>query len=348
MAYTTINKSTNYFETKLWVANQTQRNITGFNFNPDWVWIHNRTQSVSSMVFDKVRGATKQLHTNTTGAENTDAQALNAFITNGFSLGTGWGNQSTNDNYVSWNWSAGNSAGSSNTDGTITSTVSVNSTSKMSIVTYSGNGTAGATIGHGLGVVPKIIVVKNKTHAGGNWVVYHASLGNTKATYWDLYDSAGTAGAWNNTSPTSSVFTVNDANALNGTGGRQYVAYCFADVKGYQKCGDYTGNGGTSNFVYLGFKPAMVWFKRTSGAVANWQMWDNKRDPDNPVENAYHIDSNDADGSPDQDIDFLSNGFCVRSNQGHLNADGVKFIYYAVAEEPLVANVGASIPATAR
>jgi hypothetical protein len=344
MAYTTINKSTNYFETKLYVANQSQRNITGFNFNPDWVWIHNRTQSVNSLLFDKVRGATKQIHTNTTGAENTDAQALNAFITNGFSLGTGWGNQSTNDNYVSWNWSAGNSSGSSNTDGSITSTVSVNNTSKMSIVKYTGNG-SDQTVGHGLGVVPSMIIVKciSATH---DWVVYHQGMGNAKAIAFNNYNNEYSATAWQSYTPTNQVFYIKGgANSVSQSG--DFIAYCFADVIGYQKCGTYIGNGNADGtFVYTGFKPAMMFFKRTTGAVANWQMWDNKRDPDNPVENAYHIDSNDADGSPDQDIDFLSNGFKIKSNQGHLNASGVKFIYYAVAEASLVGSN--NVPCTAR
>ena len=348
MAYTTINKPSLYFDTKLYVANEQQRDITGFEFNPDWVWIHNRTQSVNSMLFDKVRGATKQIHTNNNSAENTDAQALNAFITNGFSLGTGWTNQSTGDNYVAWNWSAGNSSGSSNADGSVTSTVSANTTAGFSIVTFTGTGSA-ATIGHGLGAVPNLIIVK-KTSATGNWGVYHSGLGATKYLLFNAYDSAGTSSApWNDTSPTSSVFTVNTSSDVNASGAT-HVAYCFKSIKGYSKIGTYAGNGNTDGpFIYTGFKPAMLWFKRTSGSVANYQMWDNKRDPDNPVENAYHIDSNDADGSPDQDIDFLSSGFKIRSNQGHLNANGYDFVYYAVAEEPLVANVGAKgIPATAR
>ena len=333
--YTTINKPTDYFETKLYVANQSQRDITGFTFNPDWVWIHNRTQSVNSLVFDKVRGATKQIHTNATSLENTDAQALNAFISNGFSLGTGWGNQSTGDNYVSWNWSAGNSAGSSNTDGSITSTVSVNATSKISIVKYTGTG-SDATIGHGLGVVPSLIIVKCLTNTAHDWVVYHQGMGNAKAIAFNNPAVEYSATGWNSTSPTNQVFYIKGgANSVSESS--NFIAYCFADVTGYQKCGTYIGNGNVNGtFIHTGFKPAMMFFKRTTGAVANWQMWDNKRDPDNPVENAYHIDNNDADGSPDQDIDFLSNGFKIRSNQGHLNASGVKFIYYAVAEEPLV------------
>jgi len=153
-------------------------------------------------------------------------------------------------------------------------------------------------------------------------------MGNGKAIALNLNSAEYSATGWQNTSPTNSVFYIKGgANSVSQSG--DFIAYCFADVIGYQKCGTYTGNGDSNGaFVYTGFKPAMMFFKRTTGAVANWQMWDNKRDTDNPVENAYHIDSNDADGSPDEDIDFLSNGFKIRSNQGHLNASGVKFIYY--------------------
>ncbi len=346
MAFTTINKPTDYFETKLWVANQTQRDITGFNFNPDWVWIHNRTQSVNSLIFDKVRGATKQIHTNNTSIENTDAQSLNAFIDNGFSLGTGWGNQTTGNNYVSWNWSAGNSSGSANTDGSITSTVTANATSGFSIVKWTGTG-ANATIGHGLGKVPKMIVIKSLANTT-YWMVYHNGLGNDNEIFFNVYNSAsGSSTAWQDTDPTNAVFYVGGGagDGVNYSG--DYIAYCFADVPGFHKAGIYYGNGNVDGpFVYTGFKPAMMFFKKTTGSVANWQMWDNKRDTNNPVENAYHIDSNDADGSPDQDIDFLSNGFKIRSNQHHLNNSGTKFIYYAVAQEPIVGTN--NVPSTGR
>ena len=333
--YTTINKPTDYFNTILYVANQVDgRNITGVGFQPDWVWIHNRTQSVNSLLYDAVRGVTKDIVTNSSLAEATSTDGLQAFIADGFTHGNGWGNQTTGDNYVAWNWKA-NGAGSSNSDGSVTSTVSANTTAGFSIVTFTGTGSA-ATIGHGLGAVPNLIIVK-KTSATGNWGVYHSGLGATKYLLFNAYDSAGTSAApWNDTSPTSSVFTVNTSSDVNASGAT-HVAYCFAEKRGYSKIGIYKGNGlADGPSVYTGFKPAMVWFKRTAGAVANYQMWDNKRDPENPVENAYHIDSNNADGSADQDIDFLSTGFKIRSNQGHLNNDGNVFVYYAVAEEPLV------------
>ena len=343
MAYTTINKSTNYFETKLYVANQSQRNITGFNFNPDWVWIHNRTQSVNSLLFDKVRGATKQIHTNTTGAENTDAQALNAFITNGFSLGTGWGNQSTNDNYVSWNWSAGNSSGSSNTDGSITSTVSVNNTSKMSIVKYTGNG-SDQTVGHGLGVVPSMIIVKciSATH---DWVVYHQGMGNAKAIAFNNYNNEYSATAWQSYTPTNQVFYIKGgANSVSQSG--DFIAYCFADVIGYQKCGTYIGNGNADGtFVYTGFKPAMVIVKSIETGTSN-MLFDNVRDATNIVKSRLKTNATDIPATNINIMDFRSNGFQLRVNDSSFNTNGHQYMYFAFAESPFVSSTGT--PTTAR
>ena len=332
--YTTINKGTDHFNTILYVADQVDgRNITGVGFQPDWVWIHNRTQSVNSMVYDAVRGVTKDLVTNSTLAQATSTDGLQAFIAYGFTHGNGWGNQTTGDNYVAWNWKA-NGAGSSNSNGSIASTVSANTTAGFSIVKWAGSG-ANATIGHGLGAAPEMVVTKSL--GTSSWGVYHKGLGNTNVLFWDNYGvTSANVAYWNNTSPTSTVFSVGTDSAVNHSG-NDMIAYCFRSIRGYSKIGTYKGNGlADGPSVYTGFKPAMMFFKRTSGAVANWQMWDNKRDPDNPVENAYHIDSNNADGSADQDIDFLSTGFKIRSNQGHLNNDGNVFVYYAVAEEALV------------
>ena len=348
MAYATISKPSLHFNTLLYVADQQDaRNITGVGFQPDWVWIHNRTQSVNSLIYDAVRGVTKDLAANQQGAQNTSTDGLQAFISDGFTHGTGWGNQSTGDNYVAWNWKA-NGQGSSNTDGSTNTTyTSANTTAGFSICLYEGTG-SNATIGHGLGAAPEMIIVKN-IDASQNWFVYHSGLGATNLIRLNMYNaSLSSSGSWNNTAPTNLVFSVGTESGTNQSGST-HVAYCFKSINGYSKIGTYVGNGNADGtFIYTGFKPAMMFFKKTSGSVANWQWWDNKRDPDNPVENAYHPDSNDADGSPDQDIDFLSNGFKIRSNQHHLNNANTTYIYYAVAEEPLVANVGASIPCTAR
>jgi hypothetical protein len=347
MAYTTINKSTDYFNTKLYTGNGGTNAITGVGFQPDLVWIKDRDATGYHFWTDAVRGVTKTLFSNTTGAEGTEVNGLTAFGTDGFTVGAHSNINTNGRNIVSWNWKAGGGQGSSNTDGSINTTyTSVNTTAGFSISTYSGNGTAGATIGHGLGVVPKMIIVKNKTHAGGNWVVYHESLGNTKAVYLDLTDASGTAGAWNNTSPTSSVFTVNDANALNGSGGRQYVAYCFAEKTGYSKFGSFTGNGNADGtFIYTGFKPSWIMFKRTS-AASDWTIFDTKRLTYNV--NNLRLEANTTDAEPSgaaNKIDILSNGFKMRHSSSSFNNSGGTYIYMAFGQSLVGTN---NIPATAR
>jgi hypothetical protein len=351
MAYTTINKSTDYFNTKLYSGNATARSITGVGFQPDFTWIKNRSYTHNHVLSDAVRGSNKGLNSDTNNAEVTDSSNgyVTGFVSDGFSISNsdyGWVNNSSS-NYASWNWKAGGGQGSSNTDGSINTTyTSVNTTAGFSISTYSGNGTAGATIGHGLGVVPKMIIVKNKTHAGGNWVVYHESLGNTKAVYLDLTDASGTAGAWNNTSPTSSVFTVNDANALNGSGGRQYVAYCFAEKTGYSKFGSFTGNGNADGtFIYTGFKPSWIMFKRTS-AASDWTIFDTKRLTYNV--NNLRLEANTTDAEPSgaaNKIDILSNGFKMRHSSSSFNNSGGTYIYMAFGQSLVGSN---NVPCTAR
>ena len=345
MAYTTINKSTDYFNTKLWTGNGSAGHaITGVGHQPDLVWVKVRGGTGDHGLWDSVRGVDKRLQSNENSAETTTS-GVSAFGTDGFTMGTSY--NVNGDNYATWNWKAGGGAGSANTDGSINTTAtSVNTTAGFSISTYTGNGTAGATIGHGLGVVPKMIIVKNKTHSGGNWVVYHESLGNTKAIYLDLTDASGTAGAWNNTSPTSSVFTVNNANALNGSGGREYVAYCFAEKTGYSKFGSYTGNGNADGtFVYTGFKPAVVIMKKSSGADG-WQMFDNKRDLSNPGIHRLEADSNAAEYTGQADhLDMYSNGFKPRYSGGNLNGSGATYIYMAIGQSLVGSN---NVPCTAR
>ena len=348
MAYTTINKPTDHFNTLLYVADQTDgRNITGVGFQPDWVWIHNRTQSVNSMIYDAVRGATKDLVSNSTLAEATSTDGLQAFISDGFTHGNGWGNQSTGDNYVAWNWKA-NGQGSSNTDGSINTTyTSANQTAGFSISKFTVSGSGNVTFGHGLGAKPKVVITKSTSHTT-NWNVYHEDTSaSPENDYLYLNSSAakGTAtDVWGDGMTTS---VVGLGVGIGVSVGRTYVAYCFAEKQGYSKFSSYTGNGNTNGvFIYTGFRPAYVMFKKTTGSAGGWQVWDNKRDPDNPVENAYHPNSNNADGSPDQDIDFVSNGFKLRSNAAHLNANGVVYIYMAFAEAPLVGTN--NVPCTAR
>jgi hypothetical protein len=341
MAYTTINKSTDYFNTKLYTGTGSTASISGVGFQPDFSWIKVRNNTDNHVIFDAVRGATKRLEPNATDAEATISNELTAFNSDGFSIGGADRVNRNNDTYASWNLKA-NGSGSANTAGSINSTVSANTTSGFSIVSYSGTGSLG-TVGHGLGVKPKMIIVR-KRNSAENWLVYNEKL---TASNYLLLNGAGASGAdnmWNSTEPTSSVFTVNAVAGANGSGGT-YIAYCFNDVQGFSKFGSYVGNESTNGtFVYLGFKPSFILFKKTTGSAGDWQLWDNKRDPINPVEKAIHPNANGG-ASADQDIDFLSNGFKLRSNQSHLNADGVVFIYMAFAEAPLVGTNGVTAKA---
>ena len=343
MAYTTIKKPSDYFNTKLWTGDGSDdRNITGVGFQPDLTWIKVRSQAYNHYVFDGVRGATKRIVPNSTEAESTQANELQAFLSDGFQIGSDAGMNQNTDTYASWNWLGANGT-ASNTDGSITSTVSANTTSGFSIVSYTGNLTAGATIGHGLGSVPKMIIVKKRSGTGA-WGVYHEGIGNP-ANAVSLENTSGARSEpayWNSTSPTSSVFSVGTSTDTNGSEAPE-IAYCFADVKGFSKFGSYVGNGSTDGtFVYTGFKPAFVITKRTD-TTGDWLLWDNKR-PERNETNLYLVANNSNVEATDGGIDILSNGFKARKTGTSLNASGASYIYMAFAEEPLVGDN----PATAR
>jgi hypothetical protein len=346
MAYTTINKPTDYFNTKLYTGDGTDgREITGVGFQPDWCWFKARSTAYENQVYDVVRGATKRLVTNDTTAEGTQTNGLQSFDSDGFTVGNGNGTNVNAVTYASWNWLAGGTA-SSNTDGSITSTVSANTTSGFSIVSYTGNGTAGATVGHGLGSIPQVVITKERNGTAW-WGGYFASLGNTKSIYLNQTNAADTSVQfWNNTSPTSSVFTVGNNSISNrAVGGSTYIAYCFAEKKGFSKFGSYTGNGNADGtFVYTGFKPAFVLVKLSSGAD-DWQILDNKRNTFN-VMNEYLLPNSSSITITNNVVDFLSNGFKLRTSAGSWNPSGGTFIYMAFAESPLVGTN--NIPATAR
>ena len=348
MAYTTIKNPKLYFNTKLYTGNSSTNAITGVGFQPDWVWMKNRGANDSHYLFDAVRGVTKSLYSNNTSAEDTRTNSLTAFGTDGFTLGNEGDINGNGNNYVAWNWKA-NGAGSANTDGSINSTVSANTTSGFSIVSYTGSG-ANATVGHGLGSVPKMIIVKQYSSNGGtqNWYVYHASLGNNKDLLLNLTnDASNTVTTWNNTTPTSSVFYLGSGDGVNNNT-VSYIAYCFAEKTGYSKIGSYVGNGQSDGpFIYTGFKPAFVLHKKSS-ATDDWNIFDNKRNTHNVVNKYLIPNSNGAEGTS-TNRDFLSNGFKIRSSSSYVNLTGATFIYMAFAEQPLVANSGTDgVPATAR
>ena len=346
MAYTTINKSTDYFNTKLYTGNSSTLNVTGVGHQPDFVWIKDRSSSGDDYaMYDAVRGVNKRIRSNQNDAENTETAALTSFDSDGFTVGTAGSSNGNGDSFVAWNWKA-NGQGSSNTDGSINTTyTSVNTTAGFSISQYTGTG-ATATIGHGLGVVPKMIIIK-QTNTTRNWVVGHDGIGWTKYLYLDSTNAQGTGNLFNDTAPTNSVFSVVNDGGVNGSGGT-YIAYCFAEKTGYSKFGSYVGTGNTNGtFVYTGFKPAFVIVKIAEHA-GNWMMYDNKRNPHNLMNEYLYVNAYQAAASNSEGFDFLSNGFKMRNTFGDANTVNNKYIYMAFAEEPLVANVGASIPATAR
>jgi len=344
MAYTTVNKSTDYFNTKLYTGNGSANAITGVGFQPDWTWIKSRDYSDSHSVYDAVRGVTKRIRPNHTNAEQTLANSLTAFGSDGFTVGSDGQDNSNGNTYASWNWKA-NGAGSSNTNGSITSTVSANTTSGFSIVKYTGTG-SNATVGHGLGSAsPKMILFKN-TNSIRNWGVYHGSLSDP-----DNYLALNTTGAEttgynfsNDTRPTNSLFSVGNMTGNNGSS-QEYIAYCFAEKTGYSKIGKYTGNGNADGtFVYTGFKPAWLMVFAYQAGNENWIMVDNKRDGFN-VENEQLFPNTSGAEESNDEVDLLSNGFKLRRNNTRMNGS-IPYIYMAFAEAPLVGSN--NVPCTAR
>ena len=332
---TTATQAGKYFNPVLYTGNAGTLAVTGVGFQPDFVWAKGRSVAYSHGLFDAVRGATKKLTSNSQNAEATES-GLTAFNSDGFTLGSDVGLNSSSATYVSWNWIA-NGAGSSNTAGSITATVSANTTAGFSVVTYTGTG-ANATVGHGLGVAPSMLIIKRRNDVV-DWAVYHASLGATKYMNLNLTDAAATASTpWNNTAPTSTVFSIGTASSTNVSSSATYVAYCFAPIAGYSAFGSFVGNGSADGaFVYTGFRPAFVMLKASStgGAGYNWGIFDNDRLGYNSAQRDLRANTTDTEGTDNNLIDFLSNGFKIRSTSGGFGGgSGVTYIYMAFAENP--------------
>ena len=343
MAYTTINKSTDYFNTKLHTGNGAEQAITGVGFQPDFTWIKKRNGTAVHYLFDAVRGATYFVNSDQTYTNQDNAQSLKSFDSDGFTLGTMAGANNNSDTFVSWNWRAGAGQGSSNTNGSINTTyTSVNTTGGFSISQYTGTG-ANATVGHGLGVAPKMIIIKCTSHTS-NWAVYHKSIGATKMLNLNSTNAEATNnGYFNDTDPTNLVFSLGDeGNDTNGSG-KTYIAYCFAEKTGYSKFSDYIGNGSAEGaFVYTGFKPAFVLVKRNEAGYS-WGINDSKRPGYNETDKYLIPDTNASEQT--NAVDLVSNGFKFRSTAGGFNGSA-SYIYMAFAEAPLVGTN--NIPATAR
>jgi hypothetical protein len=330
----TIADGGEYFNTVLYTGNSSTQSITSVGFQPDFVWSKCRNVARSHRLSDAVRGSTKDLYSDTTAAEGSDG-SITAFTSTGFNLNnaTGSAYNTSGENYVSWAWKA-NGAGVSNTDGTITSTVSANTDSGFSIVTYTGTGSA-ATVGHGLGAVPRMIIVKNRDAADA-WQVYHAAnTANPETDYLVLNTTAATADAadrWNDTLPTSTVFSIGNGVEVN-TNTEDYVAYVFAQIAGYSAFGSYTGNGSADgSFVYLGFRPRYAIFKSTT-TTTGWFIWDSVTNTFNVMTKYLAANVSDAEGTY-TGVDFLSNGFKFRSSSAGdgFNQSGETYIYMAFSE----------------
>jgi len=336
-----IDKPGLHFNTKLYTGTGSSNAITGVGFQPDWVWLKKRSGSGNNFLTDVVRGVTKTIYSDATSAEATQSQGLTAFGADGFTVGTNTNVNGSSATYVSWNWKAANSAGSTNDDGNVTSTVSANTTAGFSIVKWTGTG-SDLTVGHGLGVAPDVVIVKNYDNGGMNWVVRHVSLGNSSILKLNTNETP-----FSNTNyivPTATTFSGKASTALS-TSGEKCIAYCFAEKKGFSKFGGYTGNGSSDGtFIYTGFRPAWVMQKKTSG-TSDWVIYDNKRDTSNVVTQQLQPNSNDVESSY-TNIDILSNGFKQRANYSYTNNDGGTYIYMAFAENPIVGSN--NVPATAR
>ena len=358
MAYTTIDKPTDYFNTKLYTGTGNSHAITGVGFQSDWTWVKARSSAFSHYIIDAIRydsGASKylKLDSSSTAADETPSGAgwISTLNSDGYVCKNGTSNTNNcNENgvtYVAWNWLASNTT-ASNTDGSITSSVSANTTSGFSIVTTTGTG-ANATIGHGLGTAPAMIIGKRRDSGSSNWRVYNKNLSsNSHILFLDTTDAeqGSNSATWNNTAPTSSVFSVGTSGDVNASSGT-FVFYCFAEKKGYSKFGSYTGNGNADGtFVYTGFKPAWVMVKATSISGENWQLNDNKRKTFNVNSTSLFPNLSNAESTDGMYIDMLSNGFKARETGNGTNGSGVSYIYMAFASSPFTTSTG--IPTTAR
>ena len=302
-------------------------------FGPDLVWTKQRNGTEWHYLIDTVRGNTKALFSNTTNADyTTNAQVLTAFNSDGYSLGSDSAVNGSSGTYVGWAWKGGSSS-ASNTNGSITSSVLANTDTGFSIVTYSGNGTVGATVGHGLSTAPSFIIVKSRTITT-DWKVYHIS-GGTGSYGLNQTGSRNSSGNWNGTAPTSSVFSLDDSYEVNRNP-NTYIAYCWTPVEGFSAFGSYTGNGSSDGpVVFTGFRPRWVLFKKSSDG-GNWRLMDTERDPYNPCIAQLYPDNTDTENANDSahNVDYLSNGFRVTTSHPAMNDGGHTYIWAAFAEHP--------------
>ena len=357
MAYTTIDDPSAHFQIDLYTGdgqgsgNNVITNDGNSDLQPDWIWTKERTSTSGNQnhtFIDTSRGINKQMFGNLTSADATSSNFITQIDSDGFRLGDNANINNNSSNYVAWQWKANGGTTSSNSDGSLASTVQANTTAGFSIVTWTADGGGAKTIGHGLSAVPKWIITKNRTDNSTNWQIYHAS--NTSAPETEvIYFTTGATqdydGFMADTAPTSSVFTVGGDGSMNGTSGKNIIAYCFRDIQGYSKFGSYTGNGNADGpFAYTGFKPAWLMIKR-SDSGEGWHILDNKRDF-NENNTRLQAESTNVDDTSENGLDMLSNGFKIRTSWAGHNASSGTYIYMAFAEHPFVSSKG--VPTTAR
>ena len=348
-AYTTIDNPELFYQTELFTGNASTGHAQTLDgsedMQPDMVWFKNRDSTDVPSIYDAVRGATKRLVVTSTAVESDQVNGLQSFNSDGFTVGGNAECNETGEKIVAWCWKAGTTSGLSG--GSITpDAYSFNATSGFSIVKFEGNGTVGATVAHGLGAVPKAIIIKGTDLYANNWQVYHVGAGNLGNLVLNNDDAfADDDSRWNDTTPTSTVWTMGSGATVNYNG-RTFVAYVWADVQGFSKCGSYEGNANTDGtFIYTGFRPALVIIKNIDGSSMGWTIRGKGLNPFNPADGHIVANTTAAEASG-KDIDILSNGFKARTTDGGVNGSGNTHVYMAFAEQPFVNSNG--VPNNAR
>ena len=334
-----------------YTGNGTTQSITGLGFKPDLVWLKERSSATTSnhKMTDSSRGVQKAIESNANGPQGDDTNGVTAFGTDGFSVGSDGNYNENTETYVAWCWRANGGTTSTNTDGTLASTVQANQAAGFSIVTTTGNGTA-STIGHGLGKAPKLIFSK-QLNSTGIWVSYHPFQddggGSGHAGYLHLSENqaySSLSSIWNNTAPTSTVFSVGNAGNTNATSST-YVHYCWSEIEGYSKFGAYTGNGETGDdgpFIFTGFRPRIAFFKRANG-TSGWTVVDSEVYPrnnrDGPERSEWNTSAAAVTGSSaTREMDFLSNGVKLRTSNTNVNVQDGHYIFGAWGDVPFKYN----------
>ena len=355
MAYTTVDKPSDFFNTKLYTGTGSSNAITGVGFAPNLTWVKHRSGTSEHNIYDSVRGATKRIIPDDTSAEGTQSNGLSAFGSDGFTVVDSNATNLNGQTYASWNWKAGTSM-SGNTTGSGTAksySGSKNTTSGFAVIKYTGNGTSGHAIPHNLGTAPKYMIVKSL--ATNDWAVYQQGFTLNGGVPYNAYmylnliqEEAGGGVHWGGAIPGTTTFTVGTSTRTN-TNNQEYIAYVWSEIPGYSKFNTYFGNGNADGpFIYCGFKPAWIMVKTlTSNQQGGWQLRDNKRTPvGNLTNNLLYANATSAEQTTDG-IDILSNGFKFRNTAGDNNASGRKYAFFAYAEQPFVTGELA-IPATAK